>query len=194
MWAATEGAGGRILEEMAQPSSATALVIASLAFGACGGGGSPPGTAAASSRPTHFPVPKVIGERPHSARKGLVARGLDVKFTVLSNLCADVPPNGRIIAQRPRAGTGIDRGQTVFLLAEPINGNPASLHVHRPLGPGATLTGLWRWLNWCGSGHRFLLTAELGGARAPGRAPTPICQTEDRPSNLTFVRQPAPTT
>jgi beta-lactam-binding protein with PASTA domain len=60
-------------------------------------------------------VPKVIGQRAKVARHTLAARGLVVKFTALSDLCAGLPPQGSILLQRPHPGTRVHLRKTVLV-------------------------------------------------------------------------------
>lgn len=60
-------------------------------------------------------VPDVKGLRPASADRRLKRRMLRVRYTALSNLCAGIPPHGRIILQKPLAGTKVQRGSRVLV-------------------------------------------------------------------------------
>jgi beta-lactam-binding protein with PASTA domain len=59
-------------------------------------------------------VPKLKGLRPRAANRRLRRRHLRVHYTALSNLCAGIPPHGRIILQQPRAGARVPRGTRVL--------------------------------------------------------------------------------
>ncbi len=76
------------------------------------------GTASFTTGPdvaTLTSVPNVRGLRPASADRRLKRRGLGVHYTALSNLCAGIPPHGRIILQKPAAGTKVPRGSRVLV-------------------------------------------------------------------------------
>lgn len=60
-------------------------------------------------------VPNLRGLKPATADRRLKRRHLRVRYTALSNLCAGVPPHGRIIVQEPAAGTKVPRGSTVLV-------------------------------------------------------------------------------
>jgi len=60
-------------------------------------------------------VPNVKGLRPATADRRLKRRQLRVRYTALSNLCAGIPPHGRIILQKPTAGTKVPRGARVLV-------------------------------------------------------------------------------
>ncbi len=60
-------------------------------------------------------VPNVMGLRPALADRRLKRRHLRVHYTALSNLCAGIPPHGRIILQKPTAGTRVPRGSRVLV-------------------------------------------------------------------------------
>ena len=60
-------------------------------------------------------VPNVKGLRPATADRRLKRRQLRVRYTALSNLCAGIPPHGRIILQKPAAGTKVPRGSRVLV-------------------------------------------------------------------------------
>jgi hypothetical protein len=60
-------------------------------------------------------VPNVKGLRPSFADRRLKRRHLRVHYTALSNLCAGIPPHGRIILQKPTAGTRVPRGSRVLV-------------------------------------------------------------------------------
>jgi hypothetical protein len=65
--------------------------------------------------PARASVPNLIGLKPATADRRLKRRHLRVRYTALSNLCAGVPPHGRIIVQEPAAGTKVPRGSTVLV-------------------------------------------------------------------------------
>jgi hypothetical protein len=60
-------------------------------------------------------VPNLRGLRPAAANRRLKRRHLRVRYTALSNLCAGIPPHGRIILQKPDAGTKVPRGSRVLV-------------------------------------------------------------------------------
>jgi hypothetical protein len=60
-------------------------------------------------------VPNLMGLRPATANRRLKRRHLRVRYTALSNLCAGIPPHGRIILQKPGAGTKVPRGSRVLV-------------------------------------------------------------------------------
>ena len=60
-------------------------------------------------------VPHLKGLRPAAADRRLRRRHLKVRYTALSNLCAGIPPHGRIILQKPAAGVRVPRGSTVLV-------------------------------------------------------------------------------
>ena len=59
-------------------------------------------------------VPHLKGLRPAAADRRLRRRHLKVRYTALGNLCAGIPPHGRIILQKPAAGVRVPRGSTVL--------------------------------------------------------------------------------
>jgi hypothetical protein len=60
-------------------------------------------------------VPNLRGLRPPSADRRLRRRHLKVRYTAPSNLCAGIPPAGRIVLQKPAAGVRVPRGSTVLV-------------------------------------------------------------------------------
>jgi beta-lactam-binding protein with PASTA domain len=60
-------------------------------------------------------VPNLRGLKPATADRRLKRRHLRVRYTALSNLCAGIPPHGRIIVQKPVAGTMVPRGSKVLV-------------------------------------------------------------------------------
>ena len=60
-------------------------------------------------------VPNLRGLRPPTADRRLRRRHLKVRYTALSNLCAGIPPAGRIVLQKPAAGVKVPRGSTVLV-------------------------------------------------------------------------------
>jgi hypothetical protein len=66
-------------------------------------------------RPPMATVPSLVGLKPSAADRRLRRRHLRVRYTALSNLCAGVPPHGRIVMQRPDPGTRVPRGYRVLL-------------------------------------------------------------------------------
>ncbi len=60
-------------------------------------------------------VPNLRGLKPATANRRLKRRHLRVHYTALSNLCAGIPPHGRIILQEPAAGTKVPRGSRVLV-------------------------------------------------------------------------------
>jgi PASTA domain len=60
-------------------------------------------------------VPNLRGLTPASADRRLKRRHLRVRYTALSNLCAGIPPHGRIILQEPAAGVKVPRGSRVLV-------------------------------------------------------------------------------
>jgi hypothetical protein len=60
-------------------------------------------------------VPSLEGLKPRAADRRLRQRHLRVHYTALSNLCAGVPPHGRIVMQQPDPGTRVPRGYRVLL-------------------------------------------------------------------------------
>lgn len=60
-------------------------------------------------------VPNVRGLKPTTADRRLKRRHLKVRYTALGNLCAGVPPHGRIILQQPAAGVRVPRGSKVLV-------------------------------------------------------------------------------
>lgn len=69
----------------------------------------------AGNHPAMATVPSLTGLKPKAANRRLRRRGLRVHYTALGNLCAGIPPHGRIISQRPDAGTLVPRGYRVLL-------------------------------------------------------------------------------
>lgn len=69
----------------------------------------------AGQRPPMATVPSLEGLKPRTANRRLRRRHLRVRYTALSNLCAGIPPHGRIVIQRPNAGTRVPRGYRVLL-------------------------------------------------------------------------------
>jgi hypothetical protein len=69
---------------------------------------------ATGAPPPMVTVPKLKGLRPRAANRRLRRRHLRVHYTALSNLCAGIPPHGRIILQQPRAGARVPRGTRVL--------------------------------------------------------------------------------
>jgi PASTA domain len=69
----------------------------------------------AGQRPPMATVPSLKGLKPRAANRRLRRRRLRVRYTALGNLCAGVPPHGRILMQRPNAGTRVPRGYRVLL-------------------------------------------------------------------------------
>jgi hypothetical protein len=67
-----------------------------------------------SSAPLVY-VPNLRGLKPATANRRLKRRHLRVRYTALSNLCAGIPPHGRIILQEPAAGTKVPRGSRVLV-------------------------------------------------------------------------------
>jgi hypothetical protein len=71
---------------------------------------------AVSAKPMHrHRVPDVVGLKPTAADRALARYHFKVRYTALSNLCAGLPPHGRIIIQKPRAGKLVRQGTTVRL-------------------------------------------------------------------------------
>ena len=60
-------------------------------------------------------VPNLRGLKPATADRRLKRRHLRVRYTALSNLCAGIPPHGRIILQEPAAGAKVPRGSRVLV-------------------------------------------------------------------------------
>jgi hypothetical protein len=60
-------------------------------------------------------VPNLRGLKPATADRRLKRRHLRVRYTALSNLCAGIPPHGRIILQKPAAGAKVPRGSRVLV-------------------------------------------------------------------------------
>lgn len=60
-------------------------------------------------------VPAVTGLRPLAAERMLHRWQLDAEYGALSNLCAGLPPGGRIVQQEPSAGTLAPAFSTVTL-------------------------------------------------------------------------------
>ena len=60
-------------------------------------------------------VPNLRGLKPATANRRLKRRHLRVRYTGLSNLCAGIPPHGRIILQEPAAGAKVPRGSRVIV-------------------------------------------------------------------------------
>jgi hypothetical protein len=60
-------------------------------------------------------VPSLRGLKPPIANRRLKRRHLTVRYTALSNLCAGIPPHGRIILQEPAAATKVPRGSRVLV-------------------------------------------------------------------------------
>ena len=60
-------------------------------------------------------VPNVKGLTPEQAKKQLRKHNLKAQFTKLTNVCAGKPPEGRIVAQKPRGGYLTHRYSTVKL-------------------------------------------------------------------------------
>jgi hypothetical protein len=60
-------------------------------------------------------VPRLRGLKPVTANRRLKRRHLRVRYTALSNLCAGVPPHGRIILQEPAPGAKVPRGSRVLV-------------------------------------------------------------------------------
>jgi hypothetical protein len=60
-------------------------------------------------------VPNLRGLKPAIANRLLKRRHLRVHYTALSNSCAGIPPQGRIILQEPAAGTKAPRGSRVLV-------------------------------------------------------------------------------
>jgi hypothetical protein len=60
-------------------------------------------------------VPSLRGLKPATANRRLKRRHLRVRYTALSNLCAGIPPHGRIILQEPHPGTKVPRGSRVLV-------------------------------------------------------------------------------
>lgn len=58
-------------------------------------------------------VPNLRGLKPATANRRLKRRHLRVRYTALSDLCAGIPPHGRIILQKPTAGAKVPRGSRV---------------------------------------------------------------------------------
>lgn len=69
----------------------------------------------AGQRPPMVTVPRLMGLKPRAANRRLRRRHLRVRYTALSNLCAGIPPHGRIIMQRPDASTLVPHGYRVLL-------------------------------------------------------------------------------
>lgn len=69
----------------------------------------------AEQRPPMVTVPSLEGLKPEAANRRLRRRHLRVRYTALSNPCAGIPPHGRIVMQRPKAGTRVPRGYRVLL-------------------------------------------------------------------------------
>jgi hypothetical protein len=68
-----------------------------------------------SSAPPLVSVPRLRGLKPATANRRLKRRHLRVRYTALSNLCAGIPPHGRIILQEPAAGTKVPSGSRVLV-------------------------------------------------------------------------------
>jgi beta-lactam-binding protein with PASTA domain len=68
-----------------------------------------------SAQMTRVRVPNLRRLRPRVANRSLMRLHLRVGYTALSNLCAGIPPNGRILLQEPEAGTLVPRGSKVLL-------------------------------------------------------------------------------
>jgi hypothetical protein len=71
-----------------------------------------------------------------------------------------------------------------------VHGNPAVVHVHALLGPGAVFTAAWRWRNWCGARGRFQLQPNFGQwpyLAAPATVRAPACSRRAASSTLTRV-------
>jgi PASTA domain len=60
-------------------------------------------------------VPRLTGLKPRIANRRVRRHHLRVHYTALGNLCAGLPPHGRIILQQPVAGTRVPRGSTVLV-------------------------------------------------------------------------------
>ncbi len=60
-------------------------------------------------------VPRLRGLKPATANRRLRRRHLRVRYTMLSNLCAGIPPHGRIILQEPAPGAKVPRGSRVLV-------------------------------------------------------------------------------
>jgi PASTA domain len=69
----------------------------------------------AGQRPPMATVPRLRGLKPKTANRSLRRRHLRVRYTALGNLCAGIPPHGRIIMQQPDAGARVPRGYRVLL-------------------------------------------------------------------------------
>jgi hypothetical protein len=67
------------------------------------------------SVPSLVYVPNLRGLKPATADRRLKRRHLRVRYTALSNLCAGIPPHGRIIMQEPAAGAKVPRGSRVLV-------------------------------------------------------------------------------
>jgi hypothetical protein len=65
--------------------------------------------------PSLVSVPNLRGLKPAIADRRLKRRHLKVRYTALSNLCAGIPPHGRIILQEPAAGAKVPRGSRVLV-------------------------------------------------------------------------------
>ena len=65
--------------------------------------------------PPMVTVPKLKGLKPRTANRRLRRHHLRVRYTGLSNVCAGVPPHGRIILQQPGPGTRVPRGTRVLV-------------------------------------------------------------------------------
>lgn len=70
----------------------------------------PPG-----KHPPMTTVPSVLGLKPRAADRRLRRLHLRIHYTALSNLCAGIPPRGRIVVQRPDPRTRVPRGYRVLL-------------------------------------------------------------------------------
>jgi PASTA domain len=69
----------------------------------------------AGHQPPMVTVPRLRGLKPTAADRRLRQRHLRVRYAALGNLCAGVPPHGRITMQRPDAGTRVPRGYRILL-------------------------------------------------------------------------------
>ena len=61
------------------------------------------------------PVPAVTGVHPQAAERRLRHWHFETEYGVLSNVCAGLPPGGRILLQKPTAGTLAPAFSTVTL-------------------------------------------------------------------------------
>jgi PASTA domain len=69
----------------------------------------------AGTQPRMVAVPSLEGLSPREADRRLRRRHLRARYTALSNICAGLAPNGRIVMQLPAAGTRLPRGTRVLL-------------------------------------------------------------------------------